>query len=83
MEKEISLQDFYIDHDVDKTRHPVRVVLDRNQIRQECQRDWELLWDKNFIYAGCADGIDSDLYRLIKIIDAAKARIEQYNQRIG
>jgi len=77
----IPLQDFYIDREVTTTGHPVTVVLARNQIRQECQRDWELLWDKNFIFAGCNSGIGSDIRRLEEIIEAAWARLDQYQEK--
>ena len=80
MEKEIPLQEFYVDYGVDMTRHPVRVALDRNQIRQDCQRDWQLLWEKDFIFAGCNGGIGSDINRLEEIIVAAKARLEKYRE---
>lgn len=82
-DKEILLQGFYIDQGVDMTQAPISVTLRRNQIRYECQRDWELLWDEDFIFAGCNGGIGSDLNRLEEIVKAAQARLEQYNKRIG
>ena len=75
------LQDFYIDRDVPADVHPTTVTLARNQIRYECQRDWELLWDKSFIFAGCCGGIESDISRLEKIIKAAEERLRQYREK--
>jgi hypothetical protein len=79
MEKEIPLQDFYIDA-VDMTQPPVRVLFARNQIRYDCQRDWQLLWEKDFIYAGCNGGIGSDINRLENIIKVAEARLKTYRE---
>lgn len=50
--------------------------------RTNSQRDWELLWDPNFIYAGCNGGIGSDINRLEEIIVAATQRLDQYKKRV-
>lgn len=74
---EIPLQKFWIDTDI-----APEDVAKRNQRRCDCQSDWQLLWEKDFIFAGCNGGIYHDIHRLEEIIQAAQTRLAEYNKRI-
>lgn len=54
----------------------------KNQVRYDAQRDWDLLWKKDFIFAGCNGGIASDIARLEAIIEAANKRLDQYRDKL-